>query len=172
MSISSISSLMNPSSIQNWQAMMSQQQQDFQSLASSLQSGNLSGAQQAYSELQATASASGSNTSPVSGSGPCQQDFTALGQDLSSGNLSQAQQQFAQMKTDFQSALSQNGGVQGMHHHGHHGHKTEASSADSESSTTTTDPILSNSTSSLLSQYASINAANNSTASSLLSMLG
>jgi len=170
MSISNISPVIQPANIQNWQASMSQRQQDFQSLASSLQAGNLSGAQQAYSELQTIAS--GAVSGAASGTNPGQKEFALLGQDLSAGNLSQAQKDFAQMKTDFQSVLSENGAVHGLHHHGHHGYKMGGSSSDGDSATSTTDPILSNATSSLLSQYTSTNAANDSTAASVLSLIG
>jgi hypothetical protein len=163
----SITSLVNaPTNIQNWQAMMLPRQQDFRSLASSLKSGNLSGAQQAYSDLQAIASANASNTSSASGTSPFQQDFTALGKDLTAGNLSQSQTDFTKMTSDVQSVQS------GIHHHGHHhGHKVDAASSQSNTSTPA-DAALSSAASNLFSQYEPANATNNSLASSLLNLMG
>jgi len=169
MSIASISDS-GTSNLQNWQVMMRQRQQDFQSLASSLQSGDLSGAQQAYSDLQALDSANITSTSSTSSSN-LQQDFTKLGQDLQAGNLTQAQQDFTQLKTDSQTVLSKNGGAV-HHHHGHHAHKTDndSNSTNSDSTTTTLNDALSNSTSNLLAQYGST-TANNSVASSIFSLI-
>lgn len=164
MSISSIFSNTASTNVQNWQALMQQRQQGFQSLASSLQSGDLSGAQQAYSDLAAMASANNSDTSSVPQTSPAHKDFSALGQDLAAGNLTQAQNDFSQMK----SVLAQNGGV---HSHGHHGHKVEASSSTSDTSLFA-DPTLSSTTSSLLSQYGSQNPADSSMSASLLSLFG
>ncbi|HVP47234.1 MAG TPA: hypothetical protein VMT32_11645 [Bryobacteraceae bacterium] len=161
MSISNISFGNTPANIQNWQAMAGQRRQDLQSLASSLKSGDLGGAQQAYSDLQTLASANPSSTSSIS---PVQQDFTALGKDLSAGNLSQAQKDFAQMKTDFQSALGQNGASTGVHHHhGRHVHKAAATPSDE--TTPGASPTL-------FSPYASASATDNSMASSLFSLMG
>ena len=141
-----------------------QRQQDFQSLAGSLKSGDPSGAQQAYSDLQALASTNTSSASSASKSDPVQQDFATLGQDLNTGNLSQAQKDFIQMRSDFQSVLSQNGGSSGVHHHhGHHVHKADLTAADAAA------PSAS---SGLFSQYASANATGNSMASSLFSLMG
>jgi len=165
MSISSISLVNTPTNIQNWQAAASQRQQDFQSLASSLKSGDLNGAQQAYSELQTLASTNGSSSS---GTSPMQQDFAAIGKDLSAGNLSQAQKDFTQLKNDFQAVLAQNGGPSGVHHHhGHHVHKVESSSSTSN---TSTDPSLASAASGLFSPYAS--TTDTSMASTLFSLVG
>ena len=165
MSISSISFMNTPTDIQNLPAMMRQRQQDFQSLASSLKSGNLTGAQQAYSDLQAMASAKTSSTSSASGTGPFQQDFTALGKDLSAGNMSQSQTDFTKMTSDVQSVI-------GIHHHGHHhGHKVDRSSSQSNTSTPA-DAALSSAASNLFSQYEPANATNSSIASTLLNLMG
>lgn len=168
--------------LQNWQ-LMQQRRQDFQNLGSSIQSGNMSGAQQAYSDLQtmfANASSSGtpgtSSTSAVSSNSAVQQDFAAIGQDLSSGNMAQAQKDYTQMKNDVQSVLSQNTGMSGMHHHGHH-HMHLASSSDSSSTPTATSSTdaaatntLNSAASSLFAQYANPSASA-SNASNLLSMI-
>ena len=171
MSIASISNA-GSSNLQNWQILMRQRQQDTQNLASSLQSGDLSGAQQAYSDLQALVSTDTSGTSSTSSSPLVQQDFAKLGQDLSAGNLTQAQKDFSQFKTDFQSVLSQNGGA--VHrHHGHHGHKTDndsnSTNTDNNSNVNTLADALSNSTSNLLSQYGTNSTS--SLASSIFSLI-
>ena len=89
-----------------------QVQQDYAQLASSLQSGDLAGAQSAFANLQqalqsqgtsTTQSTTESGTSSSSGSDTIANDFSALGQALSSGNLSQAQSAFSQLQTDIQS---------------------------------------------------------------------
>jgi hypothetical protein len=83
-------------------------QQDFGTLVSSLNSGNLSGAQAAYSSLsQLQGNGQGSSTSPDI---PFGQALSQIGQDLQSGNLTGAQQ-----------ALSSLQQLRGSHHHGHHG---------------------------------------------------
>jgi len=130
---------------------LSQIRQDFNKLANSLQSGNLTAAQSAYSNLEQLLQAqqNGSTSSNSSNStDPIQNDFSALGQALSSGNLTQAQNAFAQLKSDIQAA-QQNGlqsqtrqglaaAVRGHHHGGHHHHgggsNTTTASTDSPSS--------------------------------------
>jgi type VI protein secretion system component VasK len=81
----------------------------FEQLASSLQSGNLSGAQQAYTSL----AASFQNSPSAQTTNPLSADFQALGQALQSGNLSAAQQAFSTLQQAFQ----QIGGAGGHHHH-------------------------------------------------------
>jgi hypothetical protein len=80
--------------------------QDFQQLASALQSGDLSGAQSAYSAIQQVLGANSSSASNSSSSGPntLQTDFAALGQALQSGDLSTAQSAFSQLQSDSQAA--------------------------------------------------------------------
>jgi hypothetical protein len=76
-------------------------------LESSLGSGDLSGAEQAYASLSALAS---SGPGPLANSNsPLAQALSAIGQALQSGNLTAAQQAL----TSFQQA-------RGHHHHGHH----------------------------------------------------
>lgn len=175
MSISSISSTDPSANAQSWQVMARQRQQDFQNLANSLKSGDLTGAQQSYSDLQAIA-ASNSSSSAVSPSGasPVKQDFTALGQDLSSGNLGQAQKDFTQMRNDLQTASAQNGGSSRIgHHHGHHAEAADTPAQPTTSATDPfTDPALANSVSSLISQYTSSNPSQTgSMSSSLLNLM-
>jgi hypothetical protein len=172
MSISAISSTGPAMNTQSWQVLARQRQQDFQNLANALKSGDLGGARQSCSDLQALASSNSSGSpAPPSGTGPVQQDFATLGQDLSSGNLSQAQKDLTQMKNDLQSAFAQNGGSSPLRHHHGHGHHPEAADSSAQQSSTTTGPFLANTTSSL-SQYASTNSTNSgSMASSLLDLV-
>jgi hypothetical protein len=108
MSISALSSnLVTDLSQQQWQNPFKEVRQDFEQLAGALQSGDLSGAQSAYSSIQQLLEANtGSSSSSPSSSSPntLQSDFAALGQALSSGSLTQAQSAFSQLKTDFQAA--------------------------------------------------------------------
>jgi hypothetical protein len=132
-----------------------QVQQEYAQLASALRSGNLSGAQSAFSSLQQALQNQGtpnsSSTNSSGSSNTISNDFNALGQALSSGNLTQAQSAFSQLQNDIQSAQqssqtqkTQGLGalVQGHHHHGHHHHgggtsvQSSTSSSDSSSSST------------------------------------
>ena len=99
MAISALSSnLVNDLSQQ--QNPFRQVRQDFKQLASALQSGSLSHAQSAYSNIQQVLQASEGLSGASAGSSPLQNDFAALGQALQSGDLSQAQSDFAQLQSD------------------------------------------------------------------------
>src|SRR5580698_608128 len=119
MSISALSStLISDLAPQQWQNPFQEIKQDFQQLASALQSGNLSGAQFAYSNiqplLQGNQGSSTSNTSSTStGSNTLQNDFLALGQALQSGDLTTAQSAFAQLQSDFQASRQPGGALPG-----------------------------------------------------------
>ncbi len=94
MSISALSSnLVTDLSQPQWQNPFKEIRQDFQQLASALQSGDLSGAQTAYSSIQQLLQAN-TNSSSSSSPNTLQSDFAALGQALSSGSLTQAQSAF------------------------------------------------------------------------------
>ncbi len=79
------------------QSTYKQRQQDFQDLASALQSGDLTGAQNAFAALQKlqqgrhtqSGQQGNSSTNPIS------TDITALGKALQSGDISGAQSAFA-----------------------------------------------------------------------------
>jgi len=88
----------------------------FQQLSQALSSGNLSAAQQAYTQLQQNAP-QGSQSSQGN---PGQSAFAALGQALQSGNLAGAQSAFAQIQQS------------GRGHHHHH----EGGAAASDTATT------------------------------------
>ena len=99
MSITSISSVAPPQPPQI--SLRSREQDAFRQLEQALQSGDLSGAQQAYNTLAAF----GPNTSTPSNSGPfvnpsLAKQFAAVGQALQAGDLATAQQETAQLGTD------------------------------------------------------------------------
>jgi hypothetical protein len=114
MSVSSVSSTSGVNAT-DFSASFKQTRADFQSLASALQSGDLSSAQQAFAQLQqdnprlAQALNSDSSTSDNSRLN----DLKSLAGALQSGNLAGAQQAFAQLQPGAQSA-------HGHHHHHHH----------------------------------------------------
>jgi DNA-binding FadR family transcriptional regulator len=138
MSISSISSNSSISQI-DWRSLMNQWKQDFKQLASALQSGDLAGAQKAYSALQQLQQNNqpGGQQQASSGNNPIQNDFAALGQALSSGDLAGAQTAFSQLQTDMKAAFQNgaSGGVESAHHGHHHRHVSSASDSDTSSST-------------------------------------
>jgi hypothetical protein len=87
----------SPSIFQEIQSFYQSRQADLNQLGSALQSGNLSGAQQAYSSLAALG-----QDSPFANSGPFSnalraQTFNAIGQDLQAGNLAEAQTAFGSL---------------------------------------------------------------------------
>jgi len=114
-----------------------QRSQDFKALESSLQSGDLTGAQQAFADLQKdlpnssqTTAATSSNASAPTGQ--LGTDFQALQSALQAGDLSGAQGAFATLKQDMQSA----GATHRAHHH-HHQQKADATSSSSQAATPT-----------------------------------
>jgi len=110
-----------------WQTLRKQRNQDFKALQSALQSGDLSGAQQAFSNFQQDAQSSSpagkktQNTQAVA-------DFQSLQSALQSGDLNAAQKAFASWQHDLQSARQ-------THHHHHH-HKSEPAVDGTSASTT------------------------------------
>jgi len=108
--------------------------QDFKALQSALQSGDLSGAQQAFATLQQDLPSSTQTTKSTATSSqttPTAKDFQALQSALSSGDLSGAQQAFASLKQDLQSAGK-------AHKHQHHHSGSESSATPVASSTPNT----------------------------------
>ena len=112
MSVAGISSTSALNQLTNPVNSFQQRASDFQELAQALQSGDLAGAQQAFSALTQLASNSGGSA----GRGALAQDFNAIGQALQSGNLSAAQQAFATFQQDLEATwfgrFSGNGGRQ------------------------------------------------------------
>jgi hypothetical protein len=97
--------------------------QQFLQLANSLNSGDLSGAQQAYASLTQTQQQGNTQIDPNS---PFGKALTQIGQALQSGDLSGAQQALSSLKQQ---------GTQGAHHHHHH-RQGSSSTTTSNSSTT------------------------------------
>jgi hypothetical protein len=123
MSISAIfpaqSSYQPPSSAQSTFA------QDFSQLVSSVNSGDLSGAQQAYSALsQLQSSGQGPSANP---NNPVSQALSQIGQALQNGSLSGAQQALSSLQQSHS----------GHHSHGHH-HGGGGSTSTSSSAAATT----------------------------------
>lgn len=116
LSVTSSASALSATNQNPW----AQQKNEFQQLGKALQSGDLAGAQQAFSALQQN-TPQGLSSQNAQGNS-AQSPFAALGQALQSGNLSAAQQAFSQ--------LQQAGG---HHHHRHH-----ASQSTSTTDTTAT----------------------------------
>lgn len=75
--------------------------EDYGQLASSLQNGDLTDAQTAYTNLQQLVQA---YSGPSDSNSTIQNDFTTLGQDLQTNNLSGAQNEFSQLQSDIQAA--------------------------------------------------------------------
>src|SRR5271156_1488241 len=114
--------------------------QDFGQLANALQSGNLQGAQRAFTKLEQLQSSqpssagsgpSGAGANGTSSNNPIANDIAALGQALTSGDLTQAQAAFTQLKTDIKAApqSGSSGGataIQGHHHRRHNGGNEDA----------------------------------------------
>jgi hypothetical protein len=129
---------------------------EFEQLASSLQSGNLSGAQQAYNAL-----ASMMQNAPSSS--PSSTAFKALGQALQSGNLQAAQQAFSSLQQNFAQSIMSAGG---HHHHGggggHGGSQLlSALSSDNTSDGSTSSGSTASSTTSASSDSSQTNNVNN-----------
>ncbi len=117
------------------QSLMKEIMEDFKQLDSSLKSGDLSGAQNAYSALQQLLPNQSQSGNPVS------TDFAALGKALQSGDLSAAQSTFSQLQNDLQAAgtsSSANNLTQALkgHHRHHHASGSQSTSASASSSTT------------------------------------
>lgn len=86
---------------QELQSFYQSRQSDMQELSEALQSGDLSTAQQAYSQLVSLGqSGPFQNTEPFGNSSRAQ-DFEAIGQALSSGDLAGAQTAFAELQQTF-----------------------------------------------------------------------
>jgi outer membrane protein assembly factor BamD (BamD/ComL family) len=85
----------------------------FAQLAKSLQSGDLSGAQQAYGQLtQSLGTGTNTQSASASSNDPFAQALSTIGQALQSGDLSGAQQALATLQQQSQAS-------RGHHHHGH-----------------------------------------------------
>jgi len=123
MSISGISS-----STSVYQNQFQQTTKDFTSLQTDLSSGDLAGAQQAYTALTQDLQNINQTQSGQQSGGNNQigNDLAAVGSALQSGDLTGAQSAFATLTQDLQSAAQ--GGQQTYRGHGHHHHRHEGSS--------------------------------------------
>ena len=87
------------------QSLFQQQRDLFNQLQQSLNSGDVSSAQQAFKSLQQLLPAAQfKSTGQNGGNSQLQQDFDALGQALQSGDLTAAQDAFKTLKQDLQAA--------------------------------------------------------------------
>jgi len=145
MTVSNVSSVTNttPAANASW---YQQQFQDFKALASALQSGDLSGAQSAFSswqsDLQSIAPSNAQSQvqdQPFGSNTKANSDFQALSSALQSGDISGAKQAFANLKKDVQSANGAKGAHRGHHHHRvkpqNDGDSTQSSTSTSTSTT-------------------------------------
>jgi hypothetical protein len=113
----------------------SQQVQDFQGLASAVQSGNLAGAQSALTAFQNDIQANPTGplaTAIANPNSPIGQAYQSLKAAVQSNNVPAAQSAFASLTQDLKS----------MHHHHHH-HKTESTGTQSATSTSGNAPTSS-----------------------------
>ena len=143
MNVSNVTSATN-SYTNPYQTNFRQGVQDFQSLASALQSGNLSGAQSAFSSLEqdlpgisqvlqagANSSASGTSTNPIG------QALQSLSSALQSGDISGAQQAFASLQQGLQATQGTGHAHRGHHHH--HSSGVNGSNGTNQTSNTDSD---------------------------------
>lgn len=99
----------------------------FGQLTSAINSGDLSSAQQIYSQLSQALGGTNANSN-----NPFDQALNAIGQSLQSGDIGGAQQALSSLQQQTQAG-------RGHHHHGgHHGGGGQASASASPSSSTTT----------------------------------
>jgi soluble cytochrome b562 len=124
--------------INGYQPSVQQQfQQQLTQLVKSLQSGDLSGAQQAYAaltQLQSNGSAPSSQNDPLS------QALNKIGQALQSGDLTKAQQALAALQQ-----LAQQAKGARRHHHHHHAANSASTTTSPSSSSGPTDSASSTS---------------------------
>jgi soluble cytochrome b562 len=125
--ISSVTSTGNPYQATN-QAGMGQIIQDFNSIGSALQSGNVSAAQTALTTFQQDLQSNPqlSSSQPFGNNSQANTDYQGLVSSLQNGNLSSAQKAFASLQTDLQaSQTSTKTAHRGGHrHHGSGGAST------------------------------------------------
>jgi hypothetical protein len=113
---------------------LKQAQTDFTALSQALATGNLAGAQQAFSafqqDMQSIPSAQGAEqyATPSAGSAQntIQGDLSAVGQALKSGNLTAAKNAFANLQQGLQGARQAQ--ASHVHHHHHYGGGAQSAS--------------------------------------------
>lgn len=92
-------------------------QQDLQSLSSALSSGDLAGAQKAFSAFQQDIQAPAAIADP---STQLDTDMKSLGTALGSGDATAMQKAYAALQQDLASILGSGGSGKAHHHHHHH----------------------------------------------------
>lgn len=151
MSISAISS--NAQTQNNLlQILLQQSKTQFQKLAQDLQSGNLTGAQQDFTQLTTNApkSSNGLESNSRNASLPAgttlqiNQDLSTLGSDLQSGNLSGAQQAYTSLQQDLNASAATSTSTGQVHHHHHQSSAAPSSTSNSNTSNFSLSSILSN----------------------------
>jgi DNA-binding FadR family transcriptional regulator len=105
------------------QSLFQQERQYFNQLVQALQTGDLTGAQQAFTALTQIIQQTpeGQNANPTGPQSQIQKDLAAVGQALQSGDLGGAQKAFAAVQQDIQNAR--------LAHHGQHGGGSHAGAA-------------------------------------------
>ena len=118
--------------------------QDFQSLESAFQAGDLTSAQNAFASIQQDMkNGPGAKLAGVFGQdSQLSKDFQALQSALQSGDLAGAKQALATMQKDMQAAHTSH-----AHHHHHHRKVQSENDGDSDGSTTPSDDSASSSSS-------------------------
>jgi len=106
---------------------------DFQSLQQALSQGDLTAAQQAFTQIQTD---QGGRQPPANS--PLASDFNALGQALQSGDLTGAQKAFASLQSDAQTLRASRGGG---HRRGHHGGGNDGDGDDGSSSSSSSKTV-------------------------------
>ena len=125
MAISGVS-LASPTSFQN----PNDPRQQFAQLAKAINSGDLTGAQQAFAQLSQTLGNNSNASNPAGNSNdPFSQALAAIGQALQSGDIGGAQQALAALQQRAQ-------GARGHHHHGHRGNAGQNGDANAVSPAT------------------------------------
>ena len=158
MSVNSVSS--NHTLYQvNAQAINQKVQQNLSNLGSALQSGNLTGAQQALTAFEQVLNMSqpgnrSQTISSSSGNNKLSSDLSALENDLKSQNTTSAQADFNQLIQDLQS-------VQKGHHHHHHSHYTQSNSNGQNPTANGTNLFTNSSSGGNSSNTASLNVGSN-----------
>lgn len=134
MSISSVSSSQNTYQPSRAQGDFKQVRQDFSGLVNALQSGDLAGAQNAFSALQQLMQGERpGNQSQAQGNSTQNQlstDLAAIGKALQSGDVNSAKDALTKLQQDMQAA------PKGHHHH--HAHRAEGANIAASSSTGST----------------------------------
>jgi hypothetical protein len=138
MSVSSLSSASNPYAQSAQVSPYRQARTDFSALSQALTSGNLSGAQQAFSafqqDMQGIQSAQGAQTaSAQTGTSNFQSQLSSVGLALQSGNLTAAKNAFASLQQGVQQSAQL---ASGHAHHLHHAARSALTSLATPGSAT------------------------------------